>query len=80
MTQKLADTNEIEFLMQKIVFILNESIFKLTATFGVSLKFESPDFIYDLTKNFFLKFILKYRSLNLRNDIATRLENYYLAQ
>jgi hypothetical protein len=44
MAQKQDDTNEIEFLMQKISFILNESIFKLTATFGISLKFE-PSYI-----------------------------------
>lgn len=33
-----SDTNKIELLMQKLTFILNESMFKVTQTFGPSLK------------------------------------------
>lgn len=32
------DANKIELLMQKLTFILNESMFKITQTFGPSLK------------------------------------------
>lgn len=32
------DANRIELLMQKLTFILNESMFKITQTFGTSLK------------------------------------------
>jgi hypothetical protein len=80
--QKPGDTNEIEFIMQKIVFILNESIFKLTATFGISLKFEFSDLIYDVFENnlSFKSYLKKFRSLNLSGDVAKRLENYYLTQ
>lgn len=33
-----SDANKIELLMQKLTFILNESLFKITQTFGPSLK------------------------------------------
>lgn len=32
------DASRIELLMQKLTFILNESMFKITQTFGPSLK------------------------------------------
>jgi hypothetical protein len=33
-----ADATRIELLMQKLTFILNESMFKIAKTFGTSLK------------------------------------------